>query len=128
MNLKLEIPSIILNIFIGYYEEEQIKKNPVEISILVEYKSLPLICLNDDLDFESDNIIRYDYIVQSLIEFCEDKKFCTVEKWCYELSQMLIKEHNFERILSRFVLKFTKKNILMSNAPQGINFVFEKNF
>lgn len=128
MSLTLEIPDISLNMFIGYYEEERKQKTSVKLSIICKYKNLPTLCLDDNLDNNSFQHIRYDTLIKSIIKFTEDKIFFTVEKWCYEIFQFLIKEYSLNQILQTFILKFTKNNIFIPEARSGVIFMLEESF
>jgi FolB domain-containing protein len=128
MAFILEIPKIALNVVIGYFNEERTHSSPVEIAIWFTYKQFPSVCFHDNLDDTTENNLRYDLLIQSIIKFSENKKFYTVEKWCYEISTFVIEKYKLKSILSNFKLKFTKKNILLPEAPDGISFIFEENF
>jgi FolB domain-containing protein len=127
MNLTLHIPKILLDLRIGYfdYEREFKKKNAIEI--ILKYKTLPMSCINDSLEDRKTDI-SYKDIVESLQIFTQNKSYHTIEKWCYEISQFLIKHFELQNIFSYFHLKFTKIIIPLHEITDGVNCIFEKTF
>ena len=127
MTFTLHIPKISLNLVIGYFPEERDSKKQIEIEIILKYKKLPQSCFDDTLD-NKQNTICYKNIIESLNIFIENKNYYTIEKWCYEISQFLIKEFELQNIFNYFYLKFTKIHIPLDEIVNGVSFIYEETF
>jgi FolB domain-containing protein len=123
----LHIPTISLQVTIGYFEEERQYKKPIEVEILIKYRDLPKVCFDDDLE-DKARVICYKDMVEKMKTFVEKNSFYTVEKWCYEMFSFLLKEMKIESKCRFFSLKFTKSYVPLEEVNNGVSFIYEKEF
>jgi FolB domain-containing protein len=120
-NSFLEISGLLLDVKIGCYDFEKNIKQKIEIDILIKFQNIPEIFITDDLN----DGIDYDLMIKFIEHYSNESSYETVEKWCYEIFQLIKKKYDN---ISHLQIKIKKNPIDIKNLKNGIIISYEEKF
>ena len=118
-NSSLEISGLSLDVIIGCYDFEKTQKQKIEIDVFIRFLKTPEVLFNDNLN----DGICYNEMIKRINNYAENNSHETIEKWCYEIFQ-LIKNHYIH--ISYLQIKIKKKPVDIANLQNGVIFSYSE--
>jgi len=84
----LSIEELVLELFVGWTDEERKKKQPIQIDLSIFFPRAPLGAVSDELK----DTVCYDTCVEKIREVATKKPFHLIEHLAYEIHTALTKE------------------------------------
>jgi FolB domain-containing protein len=84
---SLVLNDLKLNLYLGVTAKERQKKQPVLITIKIDFAKLPRGCKTNKID----DVVCYDDLARKIKQFCKGKKFILIENLCFELFHLVEK-------------------------------------
>ena len=118
-NSSLEISGLSVNVIVGCYDFEKTQKQKIEIDVLMQFRNIPQTLLSDNL---SDGIC-YNEMVKRIENYADSHSHETIEKWCYEIFQLIKIHYNN---ISHLQIKIKKKPADIRNLQNGVIFSYSE--
>ncbi len=118
-NSELEILGLLIDVIIGCYDFEKTQKQRIEIDIFIKFKNIPDACITDKLENELD----YSILIELISDYSNTHSYETVEKWCYEIFQLIKTKY---QNISHLRISIKKNPLAIKNLKNGVIFSYEE--
>lgn len=98
----LTINALELDVFLGWPNEERLRKQTIKLDVNLQFKQMPHACISDDLA----GTVCYRELIESLRRHLVDKKFHLIEHLTHEVYQFI---RSFVPVETDIAIALTKR-------------------